>query len=415
MAAPIILRKDRIAQASREIEEKWEQYWWMNIMRLTNELDIDEYYHDFLSYSPYITRKRVESKMGVIDWDFEELLNKGIIDEEFIKNHGLDVVIKNDHAFKDLTFENMREVLFDFDTWHPSDVTGIMPLSEIDVHMYDYAWSKRVLQLRTDLTLDFVVKWFDNLGIDGNVISMNIKVTLQDIKKHEAYWLKHIDWYNFITYNKSITKEIVCEYFEQICLHTQRVKTHNDNFLRYLTFEMYLYYIGYTDSVKDKKSLDELLMTDNAYETLNKMLDKSGFDLFQKMGDLNLSIIEKYPYIQWNPNYLADNETNTIELFKKYKHLINGSKIMRCAQNLTFDYLIKHKHKIMVLQTEWSHPKFLFKMEYSYEKKCFEERKHREHMAAYRIQQWWIKVTGHPQNPVCIRRLERDFEAEFRN
>jgi hypothetical protein len=67
----------------------------------------------------------------------------------------------------------------------------------------------------------------------------------------------------------------------------------------------------------------------------------------------------------------------------------------------------------MVLQTEWSHPKFLFKMEYSYEKKCFEERKHREHMAAYRIQQWWIKVTGHPQNPVCIRRLEREYDEMF--
>jgi hypothetical protein len=411
MTSPIILRKDRIATLSREIDQKWEQYWWENMMRLINEMDIDEINHDYLSVSPYITKERVESKMGVIDWDFDKLYEKGIIDDKFIKEHGIVVAVRYDNTFNDLTFENMSEMLYDFDTWHPSDVTGVMPLDEIDVHMYDYEWSKRVLGQRTDIALDFVVKWFDLLGIE--FCSMNINVTLQDIKKHEAYWLNHIDWYQFITYNKSITKEIVCEYFEQICRETHRIKTSNVHFLKHLTFEMYLRYIGYTDSVKDKESLDKMLLTDNEYETLNKMLDKSGFDLFQQMGDLNLSIMEKYPYIQWNPNYLANNITNTFEQFKKHEDLINTTNIMCCSHNMTFDYLVKHKDKFMGFQHIFTYPKFLLEKEYPYEKKCFEERKYRQHMAAYRIQQWWLRITGDPKNPVCIRRLEREYEASF--
>jgi hypothetical protein len=47
------------------------------------------------------------------------------------------------------------------------------------------------------------------------------------------------------------------------------------------------------------------------------------------------------------------------------------------------------------------------------EKAAYLERRRREYMAAYQIQQWWLRTTSDPRNVVCIRRLERDFAKFF--
>lgn len=177
-------RKDRIATVSREIEEKWEPYWWTNMMKLVNELELDENDIFEMSYSPHITKSRVEANLGVIDWDFDDLYKRGVIDNEFIKKHGIVVAID---IYKNLTFENMSTTLPNFETWHPSDVTGVMPLSEIDAHMDDYPWSMRVLERRKDVTLDFVVKWS---GI--RFVSECINASLADIKKHDIQCVRGV-------------------------------------------------------------------------------------------------------------------------------------------------------------------------------------------------------------------------------
>jgi hypothetical protein len=47
------------------------------------------------------------------------------------------------------------------------------------------------------------------------------------------------------------------------------------------------------------------------------------------------------------------------------------------------------------------------------EKEAFLERRRREYLTAYKIQQWWWCVTSHPANVVCRRRLERDYAEMF--
>ena len=37
-------------------------------------------------------------------------------------------------------------------------------------------------------------------------------------------------------------------------------------------------------------------------------------------------------------------------------------------------------------------------------------RKYREYMSAYRIQQCWNRAISIPTNPICQRRIERDYE-----
>ena len=417
MSSQIITRKERADTLSREVEEKWEEYWWMNMMRLAVEIDGLANCMNYLSYSPNITQKRVESKMSIVDWNFSHLRSRGIIDDEFVKKHG--ILVEVDSLYKNLTFENKSSVLPDFDTWHPSDVTCVMPLSEIDAHMDDYPWSWRILLARRDITLDFAEKWYDvavtQHGVKrsdfNDAISLSINVTFADIKKHEAFWLKHVNWRVCIYYKVSLTREIVYEYFEQICLALQGSRIYTSSFLKHLTFEMYLCYIGQTASVKDKASLDKLLLTDDVYKTLITVLnhrdDYYQFDSFQRTGDINMSIIEKYPYIVWNCNKLALNPSNTMETVEKYKYMFDGWNLILAADNLTFDYLIEHKDDIKDAANRLT----LFQNEYPHEKKCFKERKRREHMAAYRIQQWWLKVTSNPANAVCQRRLEREYDA----
>jgi hypothetical protein len=277
----------------------------------------------------------------------------------------------------------------------------------------------RILERRRDMTLDFVVKWFKIKRIEFP--SDYINVSLEDIRKHEVYWLQNINWAAYVQYNKSMTREIVHEYFEDICYKLQQHRQYKSGFMQHLTFEMYMYYIGETGRVHTKESLDKVLLNENTYETLNRLLNADShhaysFRLFQANGDVNLSIVEKYPYIKWNLDYLATNQTNTVELFKKYEKHIVDRNVIQCAGNMTFEYLISRKEGIKKCKDDFGfglHPKYLLNAEYVYEKMLFEERKKREHVAAYTIQQWWLQVTSHPDNPVCKRRLEREYEEMF--
>jgi hypothetical protein len=314
-------------------------------------------------------------------------------------------MIDNDKIYKNLTLENMSTNLIYFESWHTSDITGVMPLAEIDAHMYDYPWSLRVLRNRRDMTLDFAVKWLDVKGIV--FVSSRINATLEDIKRHEAYWLQNIDWSEYIQFNTSMTREIVHEYFEEICSKIPfSDRPYSTGFMHHLTFKMYLYYVGETKEIHIN---DELL--DN--EKLNIVLNSeshhaNSFRLFEAHGDVNLSIIEKHPHIRWNIYYLASNPSNTVELFKKYEHDICARHVIRSVHNMTFDYLISNKN----LFKNITHS-LLLDVEYIVEKQLFEERKRREYMAAYRIQQWWLRVTSDPRNPVCQRRLEREYDEMF--
>jgi len=50
---------------------------------------------------------------------------------------------------------------------------------------------------------------------------------------------------------------------------------------------------------------------------------------------------------------------------------------------------------------------------FTVEKTAFLERRRCDYLAAYRIQQWWWRVTSNPANPVCRRRLEHDYAEMF--
>jgi hypothetical protein len=446
----IVTRKERVIWLSHKIEVEWEKYWWKNMIKLIREFNMENP-GQTLSQSPHITKQRVQiqmdkAKQKLLDkekqklldepkdgeenedgldfiWDFDALYKRHVIDDEFVKMNDIDVeLVGYTDTFKNLTFENMSTTLPEFDTWHPSDITAVMPIAEIEKHITDYDWSTKVLKRRSDVTLDFVIKHFNTLGIEfDEYVSENINVSLKDIKNHEAYWLDNIYWMSYIKYNPSITREIVHEYFDDICKHlSYGTRPYNYGFLRVLTFEMYLYYIGETDKVHTTESLTEMLMCKKSYEVLNVRLNADShfaysFRMFQCHGDVNLSIIDKYPSINWNCGYLLMNSTNTLELYKKYdeQFMSCNFNVLQVAPNASFDYLIEKKERINETAYQYVHARYLLECDYVYEKQRFVDKSRREYLAGYRIYQWWMWVTSNPRNSVCHRKLEQEFDEFF--
>ncbi len=46
-------------------------------------------------------------------------------------------------------------------------------------------------------------------------------------------------------------------------------------------------------------------------------------------------------------------------------------------------------------------------------KQDFITQKYRKYLAAYKIQQWWLRIRLDPRHPVGIRRLNREYTALF--
>ena len=71
--------------------------------------------------------------------------------------------------------------------------------------------------------------------------------------------------------------------------------------------------------------------------------------------------------------------------------------------NLTFDIVLVHPNK------PWDWRELSYNT-FSKEKQQFIDRKYKEHLSAYRIQQYWNRAISIPTNPMCKRKQKRDYE-----
>jgi hypothetical protein len=97
--------------------------------------------------------------------------------------------------------------------------------------------------------------------------------------------------------------------------------------------------------------------------------------------------IVENPDIQWNYKDFGENGSLTFDFILENPTIFDG-----------IDYL----NNVSV-------------NEFVAEKATFLERRRREYMAAYQIQQWWMRETSDPRNVVCQRRLEREFDEMFQD
>ena len=76
--------------------------------------------------------------------------------------------------------------------------------------------------------------------------------------------------------------------------------------------------------------------------------------------------------------------------------------------NITLEFVSKNSEK------PWHWDK-IFENAFPEEKKMFIQKKYREYIAAYQIQQWWYKITMSPQYQVGRKLIEKRRLAVYEN
>jgi hypothetical protein len=143
--------------------------------------------------------------------------------------------------------------------------------------------------------------------------------------------------------------------------------------------------------------------------------------------DFDCVLNEKLPRLNWD--YLSQSKhIQTAEVIEKYKNYINFRKLS-ASEFITMKFVSDHpdypwssegllfnpdcslemyeKYKDMLPQ----HFQLkIFEKSLTTEKAAFIDPKIREYLAAYRIQQWWIRVRTDPNYALCRKKLEADWE-----
>jgi hypothetical protein len=91
-----------------------------------------------------------------------------------------------------------------------------------------------------------------------------------------------------------------------------------------------------------------------------------------------MNTIEKTPEFPWCYLYIPSNPNCNLAMLDKYKEFSTFHKI--AAKSLETD------------------------------KEAFIKQRYREHLAAYRIQQYWILVRTDPNYALCRKKLEADWD-----
>ncbi len=104
-------------------------------------------------------------------------------------------------------------------------------------------------------------------------------------------------------------------------------------------------------------------------------------------------------YISENPNLTIDMINANLDKTLKWDW-ISGNP------NLTMDFINANPDK----PWKW---KNISNNNFTKSKVEFINKKYREYLAAYQIQQWWHRIRMDPHHPVGIRRLEREYDELY--
>jgi len=97
---------------------------------------------------------------------------------------------------------------------------------------------------------------------------------------------------------------------------------------------------------------------------------------------ITMDIIEKYPVKQWNWYWISSNPNLTMEFIEKY------------------------------LDKEWDWS-LISLNPFNYEKELFIEKRMREYLAAYRIQQYYLTAICDPHCSIGINKIRKDYNECF--
>lgn len=265
-------------------------------------------------------------------------------------------------------------------------------------------------------------------------ISRNINISLQTILNHPEY-----EWsLEGISINPNLTWEFVKTYKDGAILLDDE-----------LLWEYRLHSLHYARDYENNEDMREIvdpptsmkMMPDYSIDDIMLIVPISpgGSSIANMLRSKKIfpHHLMLHPEVEWNYTIFAS--TNPNMTVADFKHFIELGHIKSWRKSLaSFNSAFDVEDIVKTPELEWDYEgvgvnsklRFQFILdnhtingkeylsyvdenEFVVEKAAFLERRRREYLAAYRIQQWWWRVTSHPDNMVCKRRLERDYAEMF--
>ena len=112
--------------------------------------------------------------------------------------------------------------------------------------------------------------------------------------------------------------------------------------------------------------------------------------------------IEDNPDKPWKWVYLSRNPNITFDIILAHPDKPWKWYYLSENPNITFDIVQTHSE----LPWDWNS---LSTNTFSKAKKNFIEKRYNEYLSAYRIQQYWNRAISVPTNPICQRKIKRDY------
>lgn len=284
-------------------------------------------------------------------------------------------------------------------------------------------WSEHYFKFMTthDATLFYM---------DPVYFSANPNISLETIFNHPEY-----EWdIQGISKNPNLTWDFIKSYKDGILLTDQKYMWY------YRTYSLH-YAIDYENNEELRNIGDEPLTERREY-SLNEILSTpktTSMTCFSRCKCLLPQYLIDNPEYKWNyMQYAVGNPNMTVTYLKEFikRGYVKMTRISLISNNPAFvfedivntpeinwDYSALGSNSTLRFQFILDNPtingeSYLDCVDYNdfrCEKQAFLERRRREYMSAYKIQQWWWCVTSNPVNVVCQRRLESDYERYERS
>jgi len=371
----MITRKDRVTQFRKQVHSAWTRKWWSWLMKYEHIFtdDIDTWQR--ISRHPYTTLEIIDSNPEK-PWQWDEISEN--------PNLTLSYILANMARPWDwINISRNPAITSDDVIAHPELPWNWRAISNNTNPSFTMAFyeanldkDKQLcwvgLSYHPQLTLDFVKAHIDKPWHWPD-ISQNPAISLSDITENpELPW----DW-GQIAYNPNVTEEfipVIEKHFNNPEILWHRL-SHNDNISSDFIYANMDKPWSWSILIKYHKFTQE--------DILGRFWDKFDFYEDYAMQNENYTIRElTHVYPEFNDSiYAQAHPLSTFERSDSFEH--NHLSVYNMLHLFTYEYTLH-------MQTEY-----------------------RRYLAAYRIQQWWLRLRLDPRHPVGQRRLEREYTALF--
>ena len=127
------------------------------------------------------------------------------------------------------------------------------------------------------------------------------------------------------------------------------------------------------------------------------------WNLLSSNPNITFDNVLAHPDKPWNWYGLSQNPNITFDIVLAHPDKSWNWGYLSGNQNITFDNVLAYPDKTW----NWID---LSQNTFSKAKQRFINKRYKEHLSAYRIQQYWNRAISIPTNPICKRKQKRDYE-----